>query len=163
MFGTDQAYIVREDYAAANSLIGYMQAQVVFLFFTDHADYAEWLKNGVELDFLQYNQPTNQSIVFSVICRERLPLDEIAELLGVDQVFDNAGLEDLPRGLGTYEQAPAYIDSMVMIPTGAAPYQAEKITIVPRDARGMYFSNAYIADTEGCDVEGAVFYGCQNQ
>jgi formylglycine-generating enzyme required for sulfatase activity len=25
----------------------------------------------------------------------------------------------------------------------------------------MYFSNAYIADTEGCDVEGAVFYGCQ--
>jgi len=31
---------------------------------------------------------------------------------------------------------------------------------VPQDARGMAF-NGYIGDTEGCDVEGAVFYGCQ--
>jgi formylglycine-generating enzyme required for sulfatase activity len=48
-----------------------------------------------------------------------------------------------------------------MVPTGAAPYQTEPM-IVPQDARGMYFSG-YITDTEGCDVEGAVFYGCQRR
>ena len=160
MFGTNEAYIVREGLAAANSLIGYMQAQVVFLFFEDKEDYAKWLKDGVELDFLHYNQPTNQEIVFSVICRQRLPLEEIANLLGVDHVLDNKGLDDLPQGLGVYEKPPAYIDSMVMVPTGTAPYQVEP-TIVPQDARGMYFSDTYIADTKGGDVEGAVFYKCQ--
>ena len=160
MFNTDEAYIVREGLAAANSLIGYMQAQVVFLFFEGREDYAKWLEDGVELDFLQYNQPTNEGIVFSVMCPQRLPLDEIAELLGVDSVFYNKELNDLPQGLGSYEKPFEYIDSMVMVPTGTAPYQVEP-TIVPQDARGMYFSDAYIADTEGCDVEGAVFYRCQ--
>ena len=160
MFNTDEAYIVREGLAAANSLIGYMQAQVVFLFFEGREDYAKWLEDGVELDFLQYNQPTNENIAFSVICSERLPLDEIAELLGVDSVLGNKGLDDLPQGLGVYEKPPAYIDSMVMVPTGTAPYRVEP-TIVPQDARGMHFSDAYITDPEGCDVEGAVFYGCQ--
>ena len=121
MFNTDEAYIVREGLTAANSLIGYMQAQVVFLFFEGRDDYAKWLEDGVELDFLQYNQPTNENIAFSVICSERLPLDEIAELLGVASVFDNKELSDLPQGLGSYEKPPAYIDSMVMVPTGTAP------------------------------------------
>ena len=159
MFNTDESYIVREGLAAANSLIGYMQAQVVFLFFEGREDYAKWFEDGVELDFLQYNQPTNENIAFSVICSERLPLGEIAELLGVDNVFDNKELNDLPQGLGIYEKPSAYIDSMVMVPTGTAPYQSEP-TIVPQDARGMYFSG-YITDPEGCDVEGAVFYKCQ--
>jgi sulfatase modifying factor 1 len=160
MFGTDGAYIVREGLAAANSLIGYMQAQVAFLFFKSKKDYAKWLEDGVELDFLQYNQPTNEGIVFSVMCPHRLPLDEIAELLGVDSVFYNKELNDLPQGLGSYEKPFEYIDSMVMVPTGTAPYQFGP-TIVPQDARGMYFSEAYITDPEGCNVEGAVFYGCQ--
>jgi sulfatase modifying factor 1 len=160
MFGTKETYIVREGFAAANSLIGYMQAQVVFLFFKSKKDYAKWLEDGVELDFLQYNQPTNEGTVFSVMCPQRLPLDEIAELLGVDSVFYNKELNDLPQGLGSCEKPPAYTDSMVMVPTGTTPYQVEP-TIVPQDARGMYFSDAYITDTEGCDVEGAVFYKCQ--
>jgi sulfatase modifying factor 1 len=160
MFNTDEAYIVREGFAAANSLIGYMQAQVVFLFFEDRGDYANWLEDGVELDFLQYNQPTNENIAFSVICSERLPLDEIAELLGVDNVFDNKELNDLPQELGTFEKPSEYIDSMVMVPTGIAPYQVEP-TIVPQDARGMYFANTFIIGPEGCNVEGAVFYKCQ--
>ena len=158
IFG-EESYHVTEDYAASNSLIGYMDAQLIILFFENRADYGKWLESGVELDFLQYNQPINQDKVFVVQCRDRLPLDQIAELLDVPQVFEDVDIQSVVALHGVYEKQNTYIDSMVMIPTGTAPYQTEPIA-VPQDARGRYFSG-YITDTEGCDVEGAVFYNCQ--
>ena len=158
VFG-EEGYHVTEDYAAGNSLIGYMDAQMIILFFENRADYDKWLGDGVELDFLQYNQPINQDKVFVVQCRDRLPLDQIAELLGVSQVFDEVDIQSVVASHGIYEKQNTYVDSMVMVPTGVAPYQTEPI-IVPQDARGEYFSG-YIEGTEDCDVEGAVFYGCQ--
>ena len=158
IFGED-GYHVTEGYAASNSLIGYMDAQLIILFFEDRADYDKWLESGVELDFLQYNQPINASKLFVVQCRDRLPLDQIAELLGASQIFEELDISDVIESHGVFEEQNAYIDSMVMIPTGTAPYRTDPIS-VPQDARGRYFSG-YITDTEGCDVEGAVFYGCQ--
>jgi formylglycine-generating enzyme required for sulfatase activity len=113
----------------------------------------------VELDFLQYNQTVNQEKVFSIQCADRLPLDDIADLLGVSKVFDRIDIPSVVDSHGIYEKQNAHTDSMVMVPTGTAPYQTEPI-IVPQDARGRHFSG-YLTDTEGCDVEGAVFYGCQ--
>jgi formylglycine-generating enzyme required for sulfatase activity len=158
IFGED-GYHVTEGYAASNSLIGYMDAQLIILFFEDRADYDKWLESGVELDFLQYNQPINASKLFVVQCRDRLPLDQIAELLGASQIFEELDISDVIESHGVFEEQNAYIDSMVMIPTGTAPYRTDPIS-VPQDARGRYFSG-YITDTEGCDVEGAVFYNCQ--
>ena len=158
MFG-EKNYHVTEEYAVGNSLIGYMNAQLTILFFEDRVDYDKWLDDGVELDFLQYNQPINQEKVFSIQCADRLPLDDIADLLGVSKVFDSVDIPSVIDSHGIYEKQNAYTDSMVMVPTGTAPYQKEPI-IVPQDARWTRFSG-YITDTEGCDVEGAVFYGCQ--
>ncbi len=158
MFGKE-SYRVTEEYAVGNSLIGYMDAQLIILFFEDRADYNDWLNSGVELDFLQYNQPLNQEKVFSIQCADRLPLDDIADLLGVSKVFDRIDIPSVVDSHGIYEKQNAYTDSMVMVPTGTAPYQTEPV-IVPQDARGRHFSG-YLTDTEGCDVEGAVFYGCQ--
>ncbi len=158
MFG-EESYHVTEEYAVGNSLIGYMDAQLIILFFEDRANYNDWLNSGVELDFLQYNQTVNQEKVFSIQCADRLPLDDIADLLGVSKVFDRIDIPSMVDSHGIYEKQNAYTDSMVMVPTGAAPYQTEPI-IVPQDARGRHFSG-YLTDTEGCDVEGAVFYGCQ--
>ena len=159
VFG-EEGYHVTEDYAAGNSLIGYMDAQMIILFFENRADYDKWLGDGVELDFLQYNQPINQDKVFVVQCRDRLPLDQIAELLGVSQVFEDVDIQRVVASHGVCEKQNTYIDSMVMVPTGTAPYGDIPIAAVPQDARGMHFSG-YLTDTEDCDVEGAVFYGCQ--
>ena len=52
IFG-EESYHVTEEYAVGNSLIGYMDAQLIILFFEDCADYNDWLNSGVELNFLQ--------------------------------------------------------------------------------------------------------------
>jgi hypothetical protein len=153
MFGTEDVYLVGDGFAASNSLIGYMEAQMIILFFEGAADYRKWVDDGVELDFLRYND--NSQKTFAVSCPARLDLDEIAELVGAEATTDL----DWRKVKGAELKPNSYIDSMVMVPSGTVPYQSEPI-IVPKDARGMYF-NGYIADTSGCDVEGAVFYGCQ--
>jgi formylglycine-generating enzyme required for sulfatase activity len=154
LFGTEDTYLVGGDFAASNSLIGYMEAQMIILFFEGAADYRKWVDDGVELDFLRYND--NSQKTFAVSCPDRLDLEEISELVGTEVTTDL----DWRQVEGAKLKPNSYIDSMVMIPSGSAPYQSEP-TLVPRDARGMYFSDTYITDTEGCDVEGAVFYGCQ--
>jgi sulfatase modifying factor 1 len=153
LFGTSDVYLVGDGFAASNSLIGYMEAQMIILFFEDAGDYRKWLNDGVELDFLQYN--ANSQKTFAVSCPDRLDLDELSELIGAE-VTTNL---DWRKVKGVKIKPNSYIDSMVMAPSGIAPYQSEPI-IVPKDARGRFF-NGYIADTSGCDVEGAVFYGCQ--
>ena len=153
LFGTEDTYLVGEGFAASNSLIGYMEAQMIILFFEDAEDYRKWLDDGVELDFLQYND--NSQKTFAVSCPDRLDLDELSDLIGAEVTTDL----DWRKVKGAKIKPNSYIDSMVMVPSGAAPYQSEP-TSVPKDARGMQFSG-YIVDTEGCDVEGAVFYGCQ--
>lgn len=153
LFRTEDAYLVGDGFAASNSLIGYMEAQMVILFFEDAGDFRKWLNDGVELDFLQYND--NAQKTFAVSCPDRLDLDELSELIGAEVTTDL----DWRKVKGAKLKPNSYIDSMVMIPTGIAPYQSEPI-IVPKDARGRHF-RGYIVDTEGCDVEGAVFYGCQ--
>ena len=154
MFDTEDVYLVGDGFAASNSLIGYMEAQMIILFFEDSQDFYKWVDDGVELDFLRYND--NSQKIFAVSCPDQLDLDEIAELVGTEVTTDL----DWRQVEGAKVKPNSYIDSMVMVPSGAAPYQSEPI-IVPKDARGMYFSG-YISDTSGCDVEGAVFYGCQN-
>jgi formylglycine-generating enzyme required for sulfatase activity len=153
LFGTEDAYLVGDGFAASNSLIGYMEAQMIILFFEDAADYRKWLDDSVELDFLQYND--NSQKTFAVSCPDRLDLGKLSELVGGDVTTDL----DWRNVKGAKVKPNSYIDSMVMVPSGAAPYQNEPLS-VPKDARGMYFSG-YVTNTEGCDVEGAVFYGCQ--
>ena len=51
MFGAG-VYTVGDGFAASASLIGYMQAQLIILFFEDAEDYRKWVDDGVELDFL---------------------------------------------------------------------------------------------------------------
>ena len=153
LFETEDVYLVGDGFVASNSLIGYMEAQMIILFFEDAEDYRKWLDDGVELDFLQYND--NSQKIFAVSCPNRLDLDELSELIDA-KVTTNS---DWRKVKGAKLKPNSYIDSMVMIPSGIAPYQSEPIAI-PKDARGEYFSG-YIGDTDGCDVEGAVFYGCQ--
>jgi len=153
LFETEKSYIIGGGFAASNSLIGYVEAQMIILFFEDAEDYRKWVGDGVELDFLQYND--NSQKTFAVSCPDRIDLNQLSELLGTEVTTDL----DWRNAQGAYVKPTEYIDSMVMVPTGAAPYQTEP-TMVPQDARGMAF-NGYIGDTEGCDVEGAVFYGCQ--
>ena len=154
LFDTGSAYLVGDEFAASNSLIGYMEAQMIILFFEDTEDYRKWLDDGVELDFLQYND--NSQKTFAVSCLDRIDLNQLSELLGTEVTMDL----DWRRVKGTKVKPNDYIDSMVMVPTGTAPYGDVSTTEVPQDARGRHFSG-YIADTSGCDVEGAVFYGCQ--
>jgi len=144
---------VSDGFAASNSLIGYMEAQMIILFFEDAEDYRKWVEDGVELDFLQYND--NSQKTFAVSCPDRIDLDALSDLVGVEVTTDL----DWRNVQGAYVKPAEYIDSMVMVPTGTAPYQSDPI-LVPEDARGMAFSG-YIGDTEGCDIDGAVFYGCQ--
>jgi len=108
----------------------------------------------VELDFLQYND--NSQKTFAVSCPDRIDLNQLSELLGTMEVTTDLDWRNVQ---GAYVKPAEYIDSMVMVPTGAAPYQSDPI-LVPEDARGMAFSG-YITDTEGCGIDGAVFYGCQ--
>ena len=153
-FGIEDAYLVGDGFAASNSLIGYMEAQMIILFFEDTEDYRKWLDDGVELDFLQYND--NSQKTFAVSCPDRIDLNQLSELLGTEVTTDL----DWRRVKGSKVKPNGYIDSMVMVPTGTAPYGDVSITEVPQDARGRYFSGC-ITDAEGCDVSGAVFYGCQ--
>jgi len=153
LFGTG-VYIIGDGFAASNSLIGYMEAQMIILFFEDTEDYRKWLDDGVELDFLQYNDNTEK--IFAVSCPDRIDLNQLSELLGTMEVTTDLDWRDVQ---GAYVKPAGYIDSMVMVPTGTGPYQSDPIS-VPKDARGMAFSG-YIGDTEGCDVDGAIFYGCQ--
>ena len=153
LFGTEDTYLVGEVFAASNSLIGYMEAHMIIMFFEDAADYRKWLNDGVELDFLQYSD--NSKKTFAVSCPDQLNLDELSALIGAEVTTDL----DWRKVKGAKIKPNSYIDSMVMVPSGSAPYQNEPIS-VPKDARGMHFSG-YITHPEGCDVEGAVFYGCQ--
>ena len=153
LFDTGKSYFVSDGFAASNSLIGYMEAQMIILFFEDAEDYRKWVEDGVELDFLQYND--NSQKTFAVSCPDRIDLDALSDLVGVEVTTDL----DWRNVQGAYVKPAEYIDSMVMVPTGTAPYQSDPI-LVPEDARGMAFSG-YIGDTEGCDIDGAVFYGCQ--
>jgi len=153
LFGTG-VYTIGDGFAASNSLIGYMEAQMIILFFEDAEDYRKWVEDGVELDFLQYND--NSQKTFAVSCPDRIDLNQLSELLGTMEVTTDLDWRNVQ---GAYVKPAEYIDSMVMVPTGAAPYQSDPI-LVPEDARGMAFSG-YITDTEGCGIDGAVFYGCQ--
>jgi len=154
LFETEDVYLVGDGFVASNSLIGYMEAQMIILFFEDAEDYRKWLDDGVELDFLQYND--NSQKTFAVSCPDRLDLNELSELIDAKVTTDL----DWRKVKGAKLKPNSYIDSMVMVPTGTAPYQSEPMA-VQKDARGMYFSGYITDNTEGCDVEGAVFYGCQ--
>ena len=79
MFGTDDTSVRTDTLHANNSLIGYMQAQVVLLFFKDRADFNAWVADGVEADFLRLTQPVNSKKRFGVYCKDRLPLDELRD------------------------------------------------------------------------------------
>ena len=154
LFETEKSYIIGGGFAASNSLIGYVEAQMIILFFEDAEDYRKWVGDGVELDFLQYNE--NSEKTFAVSCPDRIDLDALSDLVGVEVTTDL----DWRTVQGAYVKPTGYVDSMVTVSTGTAPYGDVSIVEVPQDARGMAF-NGYIGDTEGCDVEGAVFYGCQ--
>ena len=148
-----QSYVVGDGFAASNSLIGYMEAQKIILFFENRSDYQEWLSDSAELDFLKYNDNSKKS--FALSCPNYIDLNELSEILDTEVTTDLSydGLK------GTKMLPNPYVDSMVMVPTGSFPYRTEPI-ILPRDARGMYFSG-YITEPNNVDVTGAVFYNCQ--
>jgi formylglycine-generating enzyme required for sulfatase activity len=160
LFGTNETSIRTDTIHANNSLIGYMQAQVVLLFFTDRADFNAWLADGVEADFLRLTQPVNGEKRFGVYCSEQIPLNVVREILGSDNVSTSVDLDAAVRELGLRHAIEPYEDSMVMIPSGEFAYGDEvRIVALPDDARGLFVGSAYLLGAPS-QVEGAVFYKC---
>jgi formylglycine-generating enzyme required for sulfatase activity len=160
MFGTDETSIRTDTIHANNSLIGYMQAQVVLLFFTDRADFNVWLADGVEADFLRLTQPVNVQKRFGVYCNEQIPLNAVREILGSDNVSTSVDLDAAVRDLGLHHIIEPYEDSMAMIPSGEFLYGDKgRMVALPDDARGLFVENAYL-DGAPSQVDGAVFYNC---
>jgi formylglycine-generating enzyme required for sulfatase activity len=160
LFRTDETSIRTDTIHANNSLIGYMQAQVVLLFFTDRADFNAWLADGVEADFLRLTQPVNEEKRFGVYCSESIPLDVVQEILGSDNVSTSVDLDAAVRDLGLHHEIEPYEDSMVMIPSGAFLYgDTGRIVALPDDARGLFAEGACLIGTPS-QVDGAVFYKC---
>jgi formylglycine-generating enzyme required for sulfatase activity len=161
LFRTDETSIRTDTIHANNSLIGYMQAQVVLLFFTDRADFNAWLADGVEADFLRLTQPVNREKRFGVYCSESIPLNVVREILGSDNVSTSVDLDAAVSDLGLNHTIEPYGDSMVMIPSGEFLYGDEgRIFVLPDDARGVFAENAYLLGSPS-QVEGAVFYKCE--
>jgi formylglycine-generating enzyme required for sulfatase activity len=160
LFRTEFSYVYNVDgIYASNSLIGFMGADVVVLCFEDEAEYLSWLTDGVELDFLLYNTPNSKRFFVTGKFASLLNLRELSDILDTEvNLLKRDSLESVRLEIGGSIPENHFVDSMVMVPTGSAPYQSEP-TVVPKDARGMYFSG-HITDTESCDVEGAVFYKC---
>jgi len=160
LFRTDKTSIQTDKIRANNSLIGYMQAQVVLLFFTDRADFNAWLADGVETDFLRLTQPVNEERRFGVYCSEQIPLNAVREVLGSDNVSTSVDLDAAVRELGLQHAIEPYEDSTVMIPSGKFLYGDEgRIVVLPDDARGLFVGSAYLVGAPS-QVDGAVFYKC---
>ena len=160
LFGTDETSVQTDTIHANNSLIGYMQAQVVLLFFKDRADFNAWIEDGVEADFLRLTQPVNGEKRFGVYCADRLPLDEIRDILGSDNVGTDVDLGAAVRDLGQQYAIESYVDSMVMIPSGEFVYgEMGRVVALPDDARGLFAGGVYLFG-EPAQTEGAMFYRC---
>jgi formylglycine-generating enzyme required for sulfatase activity len=160
LFRTDETSIRTGTIHANNSLIGYMQAQVVLLFFTDRADFNAWLADGVEADFLRLTQPVNVQKRFGVRCNEQIPLNVVREILGSDNASTSVDLDAAVRELGLAHKIETYEDSMVMISSGEFVYGNEgRIVTLPDDARGLFAENMYLLGAPS-QVDGAVFYKC---
>jgi formylglycine-generating enzyme required for sulfatase activity len=160
LFRTDETSIRTDTIRANNSLIGYMQAQVVLLFFTDRADFNVWLADGVEADFLRLTQPVNGEKRFGVYCSEQIPLNVVREILGSDNVSTSVDLDAAVRDLGLHHKIEPYEDSMVMIPSGEFVYGwMGGMIALPDDARGLFAENAYLIGVPS-QVDGAVLYKC---
>jgi formylglycine-generating enzyme required for sulfatase activity len=160
LFGTDETSIRTDTIHANNSLIGYMQAQVVLLFFTDRADFNAWLADGVEADFLRLTQPVNVQKRVGVYCNEQIPLNVVWEILGSDNVSTSVDLDAAVREQGLNHTIEPYEDSMVMIPSGEFVYgDRGRVVALSDDARGLFVGSAYLLGAPS-QVEGAVFYKC---
>jgi formylglycine-generating enzyme required for sulfatase activity len=160
LFETDETSVQTDTIHANNSLIGYMQAQVVLLFFKDRADFNAWVADGVEADFLRLTQPVNGEKRFGVYCTDRLPLDEIRDILGSDNVGTDVDLGAAMRDLGQQYAIESYVDSMVMVPSGKFIHGKNgRAVMLPDDARGIFAGGAYLLG-DPVQTEGAVFYGC---
>jgi formylglycine-generating enzyme required for sulfatase activity len=160
LFGTDETSIRTDTIHANNSLIGYMQAQVVLLFFTDRADFNAWLADGVEADFLRLTQPVNVQKRFGVYCSEQIPLDVVREILDSDNVSTSVDLGAAVMDMGLHHTIEPYEDSMVMIPSGKFLYGDEgRVVVLPDDVRGLFVEGTYLIGAPS-QVEGAVFYKC---
>jgi formylglycine-generating enzyme required for sulfatase activity len=88
-----------------------------------------------------------------------LDLGELSDILDTEvELLKRNSFESVRLDIGGSIPQNPFVDSMVMVPTGSAPYQTEATT-VPQDARGKYFTG-YLADIEGCDIQGSVLYKC---
>ena len=152
IFQTEFSYVHNVDgIYASNSLIGFMEADVVILCFEDGAEYLSWITDGVELDFLLYNTPNTKRFFVAGKWAMNLDLREISDILDTEvELLGRDSLESVRLKIGGSIPENQFVDSMVMVPTGSAPYQNEA-TVVPKDARGMYFTG-YLTDTDGCDT-----------
>jgi formylglycine-generating enzyme len=159
MFGTDETFIHTDTLMAGNSLIGYMTAQVIVLFFESRADFNRWLADGVEADFLKLTQPVNADKLFVVRCDEPLPMQTLRDIVGSDNIQTSLDVAQATRAHGVSVESDSYIDAMVMIPSGTFLYGEVKSYTLPDDARGLFVANRHIIGDCG-QVGGAVFYDC---
>lgn len=160
LFNTEFSYVENVDGVyASNSLIGFMGADVVVLCFENEAEYISWITDGVELDFLLYNTPNSKRFFVTGRLASLLDLGELSDILDTEvELLKRNSFESVRLDIGGSIPQNPFVDSMVMVPTGSAPYQTEAIT-APQDARGKYFTG-YLADVEGCDMQGSVLYKC---
>lgn len=160
LFNTEFSYVENVDGVyASNSLIGFMGADVVVLCFENEAEYISWVTDGVELDFLLYNTPNTKRFFVTGRLASLLDLGELSDILDTEvEILKRNSFESVRLEIGGSIPQNTFVDSMVMVPTGSAPYQTEAV-VVPQDARGKYFTG-YLANIEGCDMQGSLLYKC---
>lgn len=160
-FSTTATSVRTDNVLANNSLIGYMLAQVVLLFFRDRVDFKIWASDSVEADFLRLTQPVNVAKRFVVLSSEWMPEAEIQSLLGSDNVTQwSVDFDGAVRDLGLPYAIDPYIDAVVMVPSGWGFHGLKQTTVeLPDDARGLFLSTSRLTGTPS-RAEGAVLYGC---
>jgi formylglycine-generating enzyme len=159
LFSADETFIHTDTLMAGNSLIGYMNAQVIVLFFESRPDFNSWLADGVEADFLKLTQPVNADKLFVVRCAEPLPIETLRDILGTNNIQTSLEIAQATRTYGDLIETDPYIDAMVMIPSGKFLYGDSKVHILPDDSRGVFVIDKYLIGS-GVQAEGAVFYKC---
>lgn len=160
LFGKRAAFIHARHTLVCNSLIGFMEAQVVVLFFDRAEDFRVWADGSAEAMFLKLTQPANEQKLFIVRCPDAIAKAQVATLVGSDNVEFEVDLDNIRARFGVQVALEPYIDSLILIPRGAFVHGPWAVTYLPAgDCRGVFASGSYLHG-DVSSAEGAVFLKC---
>jgi len=122
-----------ESYLACDSLIGYMESQLVILPFKDERSYLLWLRDDPQVDFLRYTQPAYRDKTFVLLLNSKDPyyLGLLKEVVKSDDIIMSDGsdllkiIETTIKNRGRNFEQEKYVDSFVLVPNGIALYPCD--------------------------------------